>query len=258
MLNDHLALNRAFGMKELNDLLSRALSRPDEEVKKKSFAPSGLGYASSCPRKWFYAFNGTTFQYESTPSAVANMEAGTDAGARWAKVFKKAGILVDDEVLVEYEDPPIKGYIDAIVRWKGEEIPVEIKTTKNSTWHHRLNSNSVPGYQMIQLLIYMYITNKERGFFFTENKDENRVFVLPVKMTDERRKLVEETFAWMRMVKANADKGLLPTRPFIKSSIQCKGCQVRKVCWDGFKRGAVNGSDPAPGVVDLPVLRLPK
>jgi CRISPR/Cas system-associated exonuclease Cas4 (RecB family) len=256
--NEHYALMKGFGVKEFGELLEKAMQREAEEKTKTSFAPSSLGYTGSCPRYWYYAFNGTTFEYENDGPSISNMDAGSDAGVRIANLLKKADILVDDEVPVRLQDPPVFGFIDAMVRWKGEVIPAEVKTTKNETWQYRATNNMVPGYQMLQLLIYMYATNNIRGFFITENKNTNQLYILPVVMTDERRAFVEQVFEWMRTVKKNAEEGELPKRPFTKASMQCKGCPVKKICWDGYKRGSVNGTDPNPGVVDLPALEVPK
>lgn len=259
--SEHHAMSRGFGTKEFGELLETAMVRESKEVKKTSFAPSGLGYAGSCPRMWFYAFNGAMFEYDTAAPAMANMEAGTDAGKRLANVLDKAGILIDSEIKVTHNDPPIFGYIDAMVRWKDEVIVVEVKTTKSASWNYRATSNSVPGYQMVQLLIYMHLTGKEKGFFMTENKDTHEIFILPVKMDDEKRALVEYVLDWMRKVKKNADEGELPTRPFTNKSMQCKGCPVRNTCWEGWVRTNKTkgvGADPAPGVVDLPVLEMPK
>jgi CRISPR/Cas system-associated exonuclease Cas4 (RecB family) len=185
------------------------------------------------------------------------MNNGTSAGARIADMLDRAGILVSKEQEVREKDgqPPIHGYIDAVVNWQDQEVIVEVKTTKNSTFNYRATNNTVPGYQLLQLLIYMYVTDHDRGFLLTENKDSGELFVFPVKMNDTNRKLVEDTFDWMRMVKANEE---LPTRPFTQSSMECKSCPVKKVCWEGYKRGSVNGTDPNPGTVTLPILEVPK
>lgn len=256
--NEHLALNKGFGTKEFGELLESAMKREKKWTKKTSFAPSSLGYTGSCPRYWFYAFNGAEFEYETEATAVSNMDAGSDSGERLAKLLKKAGILRGAEIPAKHDDPPIGGFIDAMVEWKGEVIPAEIKTTKNETWQMRANNNTVPGYQMVQLLIYMYTQNKDRGFFITENKNTHELFILPVRMTEERKQLIENIFKWMRKVKDNAENGELPLRPFTKASMQCKGCPVKNTCWEGYKRGKVNGTDPNPGTVDLPHLEIPK
>lgn len=251
--NEHIKLNRAFGTQELNDVLEAAMAREPEFKTKKSFAPSGLGYNGSCPRYWHYAFEGAEFESNADALAVQNMDQGSAAGERIAKYFDKAGLLVTAELPVRHDDPPIFGYIDAIINWKDEEVVVEVKTCASGNWNKRVLSNSVPEYQMAQLLLYMYLTDHDKGFFFTENKDTNEVFVLPVKMNDEKRQQVEVWLNWMREVKANKE---LPTRPFTKSSPQCKGCPVRATCWEGWERGSVNGTDPNPGTVTLEVLNL--
>lgn len=256
--NSQFALNQGFGTEEFGELLEKAMERESKHSKKTSFAPSSLGYSGSCPRYWYYAFNGADFEYDTDALAMANMDAGSDSGVRLAKVLKKAGILRGAEIPVKHEDPPIGGFIDAMVEWKGEVIPAEIKTTRSSTWQVRANNNTVPGYQLVQLLIYMYVHEKQRGFLLTENKDTNQIFIHPVRMTDENKELVERIFDWMRMVKKNADGGELPKRPFSKSSMQCKGCPLKNTCWEGHTRGSVNGKDPNPGTIDLPALEIPK
>lgn len=260
--NEHYGLPRAFGVMELSSLLEKAMERESKFTTKKSFAPSGLGYSGSCPRYWYYAFNGANFVYDTAAAAMANMNAGSDSGERLAKVLEKSGILIEAEREVNTigsdEMPPIRGYIDAVVKWKEEDVLVEIKTCKSATWNSRVVTNSVPGYQLVQLLIYMYATGHDKAFFMTENKDTHELFILPVKMDKKNKELVERIFEWMRLVKENADNGELPKRPFNKSSMQCKGCAVRDTCWEGWTRGSVNGTDPAPGTVDLPALELPK
>lgn len=251
--NEHIKLNRAFGTQELNDVLEKALKREPEFKTKKSFAPSGLGYQGSCPRYWYYAFNGALFDYSNDALSVQNMDNGSAAGERIAKMFDKSGILVTAELPVRHNDPPIFGFIDAIVNWKNEEVVVEVKTCKSSTWNSRVLKNEVPSYQMAQLLLYMYLTDHKKGFFFTENKDTHEVFVLPVKMNDDNRAMVEGWLEWMRTVYANKE---LPKRPFTKSSYQCKGCPVRDTCWEGWERGSVNGKDDNPGTIELEVLNL--
>jgi hypothetical protein len=113
--NEHIARNRAFGTQELNDVLEKAMQRESKFSTKKSFAPSGLGYSGSCPRYWYYAFNGANFEYDTAATAVANMNAGTDAGARLAKLLDDAGILVDAEQevnTIEHETYHTKRYME--------------------------------------------------------------------------------------------------------------------------------------------------
>lgn len=257
------SLSKAFDTEEMAALLEKASKeggRKSRFTKKKSFAPSGIGYGSgTCPRYWYYAFNGAEFNYDDTTARQrANMDSGTAAGERIAKLFKDAGILNAAEVEVKHDDPPIYGFMDLAVTWQGEEMIGEVKTTKQETFNMRQSTMKAPGYQLIQLLIYMRVFNKEKGFFVIENKNTHELLILPVKMTEENAALVDRVFEWMRQVKKNADEGELPKRPFTKASLPCKSCPVRETCWEGYKRGSVNGKDPNPGTVDLPPLEIPK
>lgn len=256
-------LSKAFETDKLEALLEDASSRMGREskfTKKKSFAPSSFYTHGNgvCPRYWYYAFNGAEFEYENTARQRANMDSGTAAGDRIAKLFKEAGILNGDEVEVKYSDPPIFGYMDLAVTWQGEEMIGEVKTTTTEAFQTRASTMKAPGYQLIQLLLYMKVFKKDKGFFVIENKNTHELLIIPVKMTPENDSLIEGVFEWMRTVHKNALEGELPKRPFTKSSFNCKSCPVKKTCWDGFKRGSVNGTDPNPGVVDLPKLEVPK
>lgn len=260
--NNFNSLSKAFDTDAMEELLEEASAkggRPDGFTKKKSFAPSGVGYGSgTCPRYWYYAFHGANFVYNNTARQRANMDAGTAAGERIAKLFERAGILNATEFKIINEDPPIFGYGDLAVTWQGEQMVGEVKTTRTEMFQTRASTMAAPGYQMIQLLIYMYVLQKDKGFFVIEDKNEHNLLIIPIRMTDDRRALVEEVFDWMRAVKKASDEDTLPKRPFTPKSMQCKSCPVWDTCWEGYKRGSVNGTDPNPGVVDLPPLKVPK
>lgn len=264
--NEMYAMSRGFKVNEFGKLLEAAMVRESKDNKKERFSPSGLGYAGSCARKWYYAFNGAWFDYSNTrPEAMANMNAGSDAGVRIAGVLEKAGILVEAERLLDTTQdpnyPPIVGYIDAIVNWQGEEVVCEVKTTKDATWQRRVSMNTVPGYQLVQLLIYMRITGIDKGFFLTENKDSHKIFILPIKMTESYAKLINNVFEWMRLVYDNAviDQKL-PTRSFERTSMECKGCEFRDACWSGVVKETTKReySDSNPGEIFIPKLDIPK
>lgn len=261
------ALSQAFEVDKLDELLedaSKRLGRQTKWTQKTSFAPSSFySYGNGvCPRYWYYAFHGEVMEVENSARERANMDSGTAAGERIAGLFKEAGILIEDERDLRCEDPPIHGYIDLVVEWQGEEMIGEVKTTKQETWMMRQGAMKAPGYQLIQLLIYMKVEEKDKGFFVIENKNTHELLVIPVKMTEANNLFVERVFDWMRMVKANSDEHKLPTRPFTKGSFNCKGCPVRTACWDTFekknKSAGIEGTDLYPGVVTLPPLEVPK
>lgn len=261
--NNFDSLSGAFEVDKMSEILEEAserLGRKSEFKKKKSFSPSSFyGYGNGvCPRYWYYAFHGAEFKFNNTARERANMDAGTAAGERIAKLFDEAGLLNSAEGKVIYNDPPIFGFMDLAVTWQGEEMIGEVKTTKSESFELRAAAMKAPGYQLLQLLIYMYVYEKEKGFFVVENKNTHQLLIIPVKMTDERRELVERVFEWMREVKAASDADQLPERPFTRSSPNCKSCPVRDTCWgDGsYRRGTKN--DPDPGVINIPALDVPK
>lgn len=263
--NNFHALSQAFETGAMETALEEASARqgrPNGFTKKKSFAPSGVGYGSgTCPRYWYFAFHGANFVYNNTARQRANMDAGTAAGDRIAKQFQESGMLNSAEFKIINEDPPIFGYGDLAVTWQGEEMIGEVKTTRDESFQIRASTMKPPGYQLIQLLIYMYVLKKDKGFFYIENKNTHEVLILPVKMTEAHRALVERVFEWMRTVKAASDANTMPKRPFTPKSMQCKACPVWDECWgsDYVKKTAKNeGHDDNPGVVDLPPLQVPK
>ena len=262
--NNFHALSKAFETDAMEQALEEASARSGRQsgfTKKKSFAPSGVGYGSgTCPRYWYFAFHGANFVYNNTARQRANMDSGTAAGERIADMFKESGILNAAEFKIVHNDPPIFGYGDLAVTWQGEQMVGEVKTTRDESFQTRASTMKAPGYQMIQLLIYMYVLNKEKGFFVVENKNTHELLILPVKMTESNRQLVERVFEWMRMVKAASDADTMPTRPFTPKSLQCKSCPVWDECWGGYVKETAKrkGEDPRPGVVELPPLEVPK
>lgn len=264
---EYHALTKAFDTEKMSELLeeaSRAFDTKSGDTKKKSFSPSSFYQHGNgvCPRYWYYAFHGADFQYDNTARQRANMDSGTAAGDRIAKLYEKAGLLNSSEFWVNHEDPPIGGRGDLAVTWQGEQMIGEVKTTTAEKWTGMQASMKPQGYQLIQLLIYMEVFKKEKGFFVIENKNTHELLVIPVKMTKANKKLVDYVFDWMRTVKKNSDDDLLPKRPFTKSSWNCSSCPVKATCWPeredgkGYNKGS--GKDPSPGVVDLPALEVPK
>ncbi len=264
--NNFHAFTKAFETDKMETLLEEASEKSGRKngfTTKKSFSPSSfynLGHGV-CPRYWYIAFHGAEFEYSNTARQRANMDSGTAAGDRIAKLYDAAGILTDSEFKVINQDPPIFGYGDLMVEWQGEEMVGEVKTTRTESFNTRATSMKPPGYQLVQLLIYMHVLKKEKGFFVTEDKNTHELLVIPVKMTEQHKAIVEGILEWMRLVKKTSDEGTLPNRPFTPKSTHCKSCPVSKTCWgDNYIKKTANkeGNDTNPGVVDLPVLKVPK
>ena len=238
--------------KVISDLVEKGYMAHVREAKvtqKQTFAPSSIGYDGNgrCPRYWYMAFEGKyVFEETTDPMGMATMLNGRYAGERFGEVFEKSGSLVSLEQEMIMKDPPVRGFIDAIVRLEhedgtSEEVIAEFKTTRSEMFIHRQNSMKPLLYHLYQILLYMKATGKKNGFLFYENRNDLSFLVIPVQMDEKNEQLLEDALNWLREVRANweAEGDTLPTRPFTQKSKQCKSCPVFKECWENLGEGVV-------------------
>ncbi len=137
-----------------------ATKRGDQIMTKTSFSPSSLGYGhGKCPRYWYLAFTGVGFIDENDSIAVANMAQGVQAHERLQKLIEKTGKLKEQEREIKNEYPPIRGFIDLVMDWNGEEVIGEIKTAKQEVWDQRQSTMAPSPNHLLQLLTYMKLTD---------------------------------------------------------------------------------------------------
>ena len=208
--------------------------REPGQQKKVSFAPSSIGgYQGVCPRYWFLAFTGAHFEETFDAMGFANMANGSAAHDRIQQAFEDAGILVAAEVEAKIKNPPIRGYIDALVRIDGEVLVCEIKTTRQEGFIFRQNTGKPMAQHLYQVLIYLKATGKKNGFLLYENKNDNSYTVIPVEYNEKNEKILQEALDWLTKVYENWESGKLPERPFTQRNKICKGCPVFNECWSG-------------------------
>lgn len=201
---------------------------------KKSFSPSSFGYGNgNCPRYWYMAFSGAEFIDNNDSQAVANMAQGTQAHERLQGLIKTFDEFVAEEQEIVNEYPPIRGFIDLIMKYEDKEVIGEIKTAKQEVWDTRQAEMKSSSNHMLQLLSYMKLRGAEEGFFLYENKNTQQVLVIPVVMNDKNKKIIDDLFTWLCEVYDNFKDGDLPMRPFTKSQSACKYCPIKKECWSG-------------------------
>ena len=206
-------------------------NRGPRHQQKKSFAPSTIAYGhGECPRYWYLAFEGGTFEDYADPFAGANMTNGIKGHERIQQAIKDAGIMIQDEFKITYEDPPIFGFGDALVEWDGEELLLEIKTAMQEGFEYRKKSRKAKAGHLIQVLIYMKILKKRKGVILYENKNNHELLAIPVEVNDYYIKWVDQTFEWMRTVRKAWEDKLLPKKNYRSNSKICKTCPLRAVC----------------------------
>jgi CRISPR/Cas system-associated exonuclease Cas4 (RecB family) len=223
--------------------------RETRSGKKYSFAPSTIGYGhGTCPRYWYLAFEGGTAVDNTDALGIANMANGSQAHDRIQDLFERTGTLVAKEVEVKLQDPPVRGFIDVMVRWDDEIVVGEIKTTRQEAWMVRHNSMMPSFNHLMQILIYMKGTGKKQGFLLYENKNTQEFLIIPIDMNEKNEKLLNDTLDWLRLVWKNWQDQTVPTQPFTKKNKICKNCPVFDWCWNGAPEGTV----------DIPNMEVPK
>lgn len=205
--------------------------RGPKHQQKKTFAPSTIAYShGECPRYWYLAFDGQTFEDNADAYGAANMTAGTLSHGRIQEAMSNAGILKDSEFIVKNEDPPIFGYGDVMLEWEGEELLGEIKTMLNEGFEYRKAAKKPKTGHLIQLLIYMKIFKKAKAVMIYENKNNHELLLLPVEVNDHYRRWVDQAFDWMRTVRKAWVDRTLPQKNYRSNSKICKTCPIQKAC----------------------------
>ena len=207
------------------------VGREPEYKQKKTFGPSTIAYGyGECPRYWYLAFEGAIYEDSSDPYGVANMTNGTLSHGRIEAAFKNSGISINSEFKLFHDDPPIFGYVDNFIKWKGDEIVVEVKTTNNEVFEYRKRTNKPKMGHVVQLLIYMKVLKKSKGIIVYENKNNHELLIIPVEVNDHYRAWIDMAFQWMRDVRKAWEDKTLPTKNYRSNSKICKSCPIKKAC----------------------------
>ena len=228
----------SFSAKELiNKIESGYLVGRDRKfTTKKSFSPSTIVYGKGkCPRFWYYAFEGAEWDDDTTPYSAANMKSGIHGHERLQEAMKKSGVMLEDEVKVICEDPPIYGFADGILDVEGEHLVCEIKTMRSESFEYRKQNNSAPSYHLEQLIIYMKVLKFAKGLLIYESKNSHELHVIEVEVDDKYINWVNYAFDWMRDVRASWEKKELPEKPYRSNSKVCKECPVKETCFADAK-----------------------
>ncbi len=223
-----------------------AESKPNGFTKKETFSPSSFGYQGACPRYWYLAFEGAPFKYTSDPQLLAIMLNGTYTHERLQSLLKTAGILVDDEIELKYEDPPIRSFADGrvIIPGRDDRPVLEIKSANEYSFAWRKKLDNASDAHKVQILTYMKILGEKSGVFLYENKNTQEHLFVNIEMDEENEQLINYVFDWMRVVRASWESKKLPERPRAKKV--CESCPLKDYCYD----------EQPDGDVKIPLLKI--
>jgi len=138
------------------------------------FHPSQVG--QPCDRLLYLGYSGLLEAYTIVPKLARIFGCGSSLEDRVAKYFTHMGVLIDRELPVTLDDPPISGRIDFIIN-HGDigPMPVELKSINNAGFN-KLTSFPKPEH-LVQLQLYLALIPlplqqpAEYGTVLYENKD---------------------------------------------------------------------------------------
>jgi CRISPR/Cas system-associated exonuclease Cas4 (RecB family) len=189
-----------------------------------TFAPSS---GNQCPRYACYRFRGFNQKVSFPPKTRRIFDLGNSIEDLVRSLFDGLGILVDEQVEIKIDNPPIRGYIDFIVDW-GTHMPVECKSINDNGFLYRKTFNKPTDNHFRQLQCYLYAQNAEAGFLFYYNKNNSEILPILVKRNDE---FLEKLFEKYAKIYEVHQAGEIPERPYKQTSSNCKNCDAFDHCW---------------------------
>lgn len=224
-------------------------SRTGKEFKqKKTFSPSTVGYGhGTCARYWYIAFTGAEFDTTIDPSGAANMDNGIHSHTRLQELWQKTGMVNEVERKIVTTDPPVFGFIDLDVTIDGVPAIGEIKTSKHEAFVMRKASMKPYDSHLLQVLLYMWATDRKVGFIMYEDKNNHDFVIVPIERNERNETFLQNVLDWLRVTRRAWEDNSLPTRPVARKNAKiCKSCPVYDTCW----------SELGDGDIDLPALEV--
>ncbi len=212
----------------LNKSIDDALvKRNKPEFKKvKGFHPS---YTNQCSRYWYYMFEGVSVVPDFRAQTLRIFDNGHAVHDRLYKYFREMGILVNEEIPVNYSSPPIEGTADGIINWYGEKL-IELKSISSEGFHYRQIYKKPKDEHYRQAQIYMECLNLDSGFVIYENKNNQEL--LPIYIEKDQ-VFIDKLFKKYREIYGSFVQQIIPERPYKITSKHCQSCNVRSLCWSG-------------------------
>lgn len=199
---------------------------------RKSFAPSNT---IDCARRDVYLFRGIQMNPDINGRTYRIFDNGHAFHERATKYLEDMNILEIAEKEISQDDPPVRGFIDAIINWEGQRIVVEFKSIGEDGFVYRKTFNKPKDDHYMQIQIYLHIEDVEMGYVIYENKNTQEWLLFEI---ERDREFIEKLFKkWRKTYKIYTD-GKLPKRP-VKSpdSKKCTYCEVKKWCWEDKEEG---------------------
>lgn len=211
-------------------------------VEDDGFHPSSLGtYSGNCMRRAVYLLRGVAKKPNFTPRILTVFANGHAVHDRIQKTIEAAGMMLETEVKIEYEDPPISGHADGVILlpWNDRKILLEIKSANENTFSGRLKWKKGKDEHFAQANIYAYILGIDTIWIMYENKDNQEFEIFEHKASPKKAETIIKKW---RKAYAIFKEGELPERPYKPDNKACMYCDLREYCFSDTEVGvSLNG-----------------
>ena len=188
------------------------------------FHPS---YTNQCSRYWYYLFNGVEMTQSFSPQTYRIFDNGHAVHNRLYSYFRDMGILVEEEIPVKNDSPPIEGTADGIIEWYGRKL-IELKSISSEGFHYRKLYNKPKDEHYRQAQIYMRCLNLDSGYVIYENKNNQELLPIYIEKDD---KFIDKLFKKYTEYYNNYLNKEIPQRPYKRTSANCSSCDLAALCW---------------------------
>lgn len=190
------------------------------------------GFAASmnndCLRYLGYRLRGFEQNIQHSAQLKRIFDNGHSFEDRVQKYFDSLGIIIDRELKLRNEDPPLTGYVDFLIDWDGPK-PVELKTTNEMGFQYRQNYKKPSDSHYRQLQVYLEVGGWDSGFVLYENKNNQEIKIFHVVKNQE---FIDKLFAkWHKIYDAHK-QNILSIRPYKQTSKKCQQCDAYSYCWN--------------------------
>lgn len=212
--------------KTITEGIDEFLSKRNTPVYKQvsGFHPS---YTNQCARYWYYLFNGVEVTSSFNPQTYRIFDNGHAVHNRLYSYFRDMGILVEEEIPVTHDSPPIEGTADGIIDWYGHKL-IELKSISSEGFHYRKLYNKPKDEHYRQAQIYMRCLNLDSGYVIYENKNNQEILPIYIERDD---KFINKLFEKYTKIYNNYLNKQIPERPYKRTSEHCSSCDLAALCW---------------------------
>jgi len=199
--------------------------------------PSTLGHP--CDRK---LYNDRDHGDQALPHSIRTLMIFGEGNLHEPALLRQLGeagvVVVQQQCPFEDKDLAIFGKIDAMVKDNGAGlIPLEIKTCSPNAFdkfHSVDDIREADRYYyrdwLVQMLLYLYLTEHESGLILLKNKATGEVRQIVVNLDDQGLQAVENALQRAKKINHAIDTGLQPEAiPYDRSV--CGECGYRLECW---------------------------